>query len=163
MHIWTIGVKDPDNLYSNLVLLMIVCKEGLGTAFTFIITGTYPDGIYISPVWFRLWMNRGISIYFTGGCLQYFRFDPFCQAKHVDCSHHRCFNSFDGIVLIMYGRRRTGQVVDLIYLHIVGSCNIVSDQFKIWVFKQVGNVCFGSGEEIIQAEYFIPFLKQSLA
>jgi len=50
MHIWTIGVKDPDNLYSNLVLLMIVCKEGLGTAFTFIITGTYPDGIYISPV-----------------------------------------------------------------------------------------------------------------
>ncbi len=41
MHFRTIGIKDPDDLDPDPVLLMIICKKGFSTTFSFIITGTY--------------------------------------------------------------------------------------------------------------------------
>jgi hypothetical protein len=161
MHVRAIGVENADDLNPYLVLLVVICEKGLGTPFPFIIAGTFSNGIHISPVGFRLWMDDGIAIYLTGGGLEYLGFDPFGEPQHIDGSHDRGFHGFYGIVLVMDGGGGTGQVVDLIHLHIKRRSHIVPDQFEIGILQQVEDVPFGPGEIVIQAKYLVALLQES--
>ena len=57
LHPRAIGVEDTDNPDVNVVLPVIIEKEGLGTALAFVITGPYADGVDVAPVVFLLGVN----------------------------------------------------------------------------------------------------------
>ena len=54
-----------------------------------------------------------------------------------------------GVVLVMSWACRACQVVDLIYLDIERECDIMPYEFKILLIKQVLNVLFAAGKEIV--------------
>jgi len=66
IHIGAIGIENPGHLDLNLVLPVIIEAEGLGAALAFVIAGSQADGINVSPIGFRLWMDLGVAIDFAG-------------------------------------------------------------------------------------------------
>ncbi len=89
--------------------------------------------------------------------------DPFGQSEHIDGPHHGGLHRFDGIVLIMYRRSRTGKVVYFIHFNEERHGNIMADQFEVRIVHQVNNILFLTCKIIIQANNFIPFFQQSFA
>ena len=59
-------------------------------------------------------MNERIAVNFRGRSLQNPRSDALCHSEHIDRSHHARFDGFDRIVLIMNGRSRTGEIINLV-------------------------------------------------
>jgi hypothetical protein len=61
------------------------------------------------------------------------------------CGLHR-------IVLVMDGRGRAGEIVDLVDFHIKREGDIVPDHFEVFVFKQMLDITARAGEEIVDAD-----------
>jgi hypothetical protein len=68
-----------------------------------------------------------------------------------------------GVVLVMDGRGRTGQIVDLIDLEIDWEGHIVPDEFKMFLFEQMFDVAARTGEKIVEANDVGAFRQQSFA
>jgi len=66
MHSGTIGVEDPGNFDSQLMLTIIIKEECLRASLPLVIAGTESDRVHIAPVWFCLRMHFRVSIHF--GC-----------------------------------------------------------------------------------------------
>src|ERR1700722_17689834 len=66
-----------------------------------------------------------------------------------------------GIELIVDGRRRAGQIENLVDFDIERKTDIVSLQFKKWVRQQVLHVVSSSGVEVVNAQHFITARQQS--
>ena len=107
-------------------------------------------------------MNHGISIDFAGRCLQYFRVDAFGQAQHVDGAVNACLHGLNGVFLIMDRACWAGEIVNFVALDIERKCYVVANQFKTRISKQMINIAFGTGEEIVDADDFIPLFEQFL-
>lgn len=60
----------------------------------------------------------------------------------------------------MYRRCGTSQVINLIDFRLVGQFHIVKHKLKTGISFQVGYVLFRTGEEIVQAYYFVPVFNQ---
>jgi len=67
------------------------------------------------------------------------------------------------VVLIVDRRCRTGQVVDLIDLHIKREGNVMAKELKIRIPYQVGDISLGSREEIVDTEDIVSVLEETLA
>ena len=63
----------------------------------------------------------------------------------------------------MNGRRRTGEIVDLVDFHIERESHVVAQQLEIWTADQVGNILLSPGEEIVDAKHVVPFIEQAFA
>ena len=100
------------------MLPVIVKKQCFRASFSFVVTGTWPDRINVTPVVLFLWMYRGIAIDFTGGRLEYPCLDAFGETQHVDCAMDAGLGRLHGVVLVMHRRSRTGQIIDLVNLDI---------------------------------------------
>jgi hypothetical protein len=57
---------------------------------------------------------------------------------------------------------RTGEIIDLIHLKIEREGDVVTDQLKVGIVKQVGNIALGTGVEIIAADDVAAIINQSL-
>ena len=62
VHARAIGIEDPHDLYVELVLPMVVEKEGLGAALSFIVARARADRVDIAPIALGLRMDRRISV-----------------------------------------------------------------------------------------------------
>ena len=67
------------------------------------------------------------------------------------------------VVLIVDRRRRTGQVVNRIDLHIKRKGNVVANEFKIRIPYQRGDISFGTRVEIVDTEDIVSILEEALA
>ena len=155
MHARTIGVEDARDLDLHAVLAVIIEEKRLGTALAFIIAAAQADRVHIAPIGFGLGMLRGIAIDFAGGSLQDRNLDALGQAEHVDGAHDRNLGGLHRIMLIMNGRGRTGQIVNGIDLHEKRKADIVTHELETRMVVQMGNIGFGTGEQIVHAQHFV--------
>lgn len=66
VHIWAVGVEYAYNFYFYAILSVVVGKDGFSTSFPFVVTGTYADGVYISPIAFGLGVYLWVAVDFAG-------------------------------------------------------------------------------------------------
>ena len=137
------------------MLPVIVEKQGFGTAFAFIVTRAKTDGIDVSPIVFRLWVDFRIAVNFAGGGLQDFGFSAFGQPQHIDGTVYAGFGGLYGVVLIVDGRGRTGQIVDFIYFDIQGKSDVVAQQFKMGIIEQMLQVVLPVGHNFLHEHFLL--------
>ena len=119
MHAGTIGVEDTRHADVQTILTVGVEKQRLSIPFAFIVTPPLADGIDVAPVSFGLWMDGGVAVHFRSGGLKNAHLGPLGQPQHVvDGAVHRSLGGLHRIVLIMNGRGRTGEIIDLVHLDI---------------------------------------------
>jgi len=66
------------------------------------------------------------------------------------------------VVLIVNGRSRTRQVVDLIDLHIKREGNVVAKEFKIGIPYRRSDISLGPRIEIVDTEDIVSILEETL-
>lgn len=66
------------------------------------------------------------------------------------------YNSLDGVVLVVNGGGRAGEVVDLVDLQQQWFNDVVADEFEPWVPEVVHNVLFPAGEEVVDHDHAVP-------
>ena len=54
-------------------------------------------------------------------------------------------------------RGRTCQVIDFVYLCVIGESNVVTDKFEIWAAKQMDDVFFPACKIVIQTDNIMTF------
>ena len=79
------------------------------------------------------------------------------EAEHVDRTDDARLRRLDRIELVVDGRGRAGEIVDLVDLDLKGEGHIVAHQLEIAVFEKRRNVAASAGEEIVDAEDLVAF------
>ena len=87
----------------------------------------------------------------------------FSQTQAIDGSHDRSLRRLDGIVLVVDGRSRASEVEDSVDLRLKRIHYVVPKKFKPPLFQQVFHVASTPCEEVVQAEYVMALVEQTLA
>src|SRR5262249_10567986 len=157
-----IGVENPGDFDLQTVLAPIVKEQGFRTALTLVVAGPWANWINVAPIIFGLGVNARIAIDFRGGRLKNSCSDAFCKSQHVDRTVHACFCRLYRIVLIMDGRSRTREIVNLIDLHIEREGDIVPDQLEMPMTEQVFDIPSRAGEKIVDTKDNRPVRQETL-
>ena len=160
-HSGSVGVEDADHTDIDVVLTMVIEKERFGAAFAFVVAGADTDGIDAAFVGLRLGVDFRIPINLGSGGLEGAGFDALGQSKAVDGSHHRSFGRLDGIELVVGWGGGAGEVVDLVDLELEGVDHIMANQLEVGIGKQVRDIRFPAGEEVIEADDFVTFVEKA--
>ena len=121
------------------------------------------DRIDVAPVLLRLGMDVGIAIDFRSRGLENLGAQPLGEPEHVDGAVHARLGGLHGIMLVVNGRCRAGEIVDLVDLDIERESNVVTYQLEPLSADEMGDVALGAGEEIIDADDVRAPLQQALA
>jgi hypothetical protein len=108
-------------------------------------------------------MDMRIAVHLARAGLKDARLDPFCQPQAVDGTHDGRLGRLDGVELVVRRRGGAGQIVNLIHLELEGIDDVVPYQLESGVIQEVRNVGLPSGEEIIEANDFMPLRQQPIA
>ena len=162
-HARAVGVKDADDADIDFVLAVVVEEERLGAALAFVVAGAAANGVDVAPVVLGLRMHGRVAIDFRGGGLEDAGADALGQAEAVDGPHDGGLQRLDRVVLIVGRRGGAGEVVNLVHLGLERLDHIVPDQFETGMAEKVLDVGFSSGEEVVQAEDFVPGCDEPLA
>lgn len=160
-HSGAIGVEDANHANIDVVLTMVIEKERFSAAFAFVVAGADTDGINAAFVGLRLGVDFRIPINLGSGGLEDAGFDALGQSKAVDGSHHRSFGRLDGIELVVGWGGGAGEVVDLVDLELEGVDHIMANQLEVGIGKQVRDIRFPAGEEVIEADDFVTFVEKA--
>ena len=76
---------------------------------------------------------------------------------------HAGLSGLHWVELVVNGRCRTGQVVDLIHLNIERKSDIVAHQLEVRMIEQMGNVVLGAREEVVQTDDVVAVGQQAFA
>ena len=117
----------------------------------------------MTPVILGLRVHIRVAVNFRGRGLQNFRFHPLGEAQHVDRAVHARLGCLHRIVLIVDGRSRTGEIVDLVDLKIDRECHIVANELKAFVIEQMLDVATHASEEIVETNDLRTFFQQPFA
>ena len=116
VHARAVGVEDARDLDAQLVLAPIVEEQRLGAALAFVVAGARADRIDVAPIVLGLRMDVGVAVDFRGRGLEDLGLHPLGEAQHVDGAVHAGLGRLHRIVLVVDGRSRAGQIVDLVDL-----------------------------------------------
>jgi len=116
VHARAVGVEDAGNADVDFVLAVVIEKQGFRAALAFVVATADADGVDVAPVVFGLWMHRRVAIDLRRAGLKYPGPHAFSQAQHIDGAMHTGFGGLHRVVLVMDGRSRAGQVVNLVDL-----------------------------------------------
>src|SRR6516225_3088073 len=131
MHARAVGVKDARDLDLKLVLAPVVEEQCLGAALAFIVARARTYRVDVPPVILALRMNAGVAVDLRGRCLQDPGTQALRQAQHVDSPMHARLRGPHGVMLVMDGGSRAGEVVDLIHLYIERKSDVVPDHLEM--------------------------------
>ena len=106
-------------------------------------------------------MHFRIAVNFAGRCLEDLRSAAFCHAQQVDRTQHADLHGLDWIVLVVAGRRRTGEIVNFVNFQQDRSHDVVSNQFKVSFFEQMNHIRFLAREKVVQADNVMPLFDES--
>jgi hypothetical protein len=87
-----------------------------------------------------------VSIHFGGRGKEEPRSGALRDPEHIDRSRNVGLDGFDRIVLIVHGRRRTREVVELIALKKDRLSDIVPNELKVRIRGHVAHISLGAGE-----------------
>jgi hypothetical protein len=96
-------------------------------------------------------MDQRIAIDFGGRGLQDLRLYPFGETEHVDRAVHARLRRLHRIMLIMNGRGRASEIVDLVHLDIERKRHVVPEQFETRMREKMLDIPARAGKEIIDA------------
>ena len=68
-----------------------------------------------------------------------------------------------GCGLVVHGRRRAGEVVDLVHLEVEGEGDVVTDELEEWVVHEMRHVLLAAGVEVVEAEHLVALPEQVFA
>src|SRR5690606_15331885 len=108
------GVEDARHADVHAVLAVVVEEQRLGAALAFVVAAARAYGVDVAPVGFRLRVAFGVAVDLAGGGLEDARAGALGQPEHVDRAVHAGLGGLHRVVLIVHGRGRAGQVVDLV-------------------------------------------------
>ena len=83
-----------------------------------------------------------------------------CQPEHVHRPEEARLDRLDRVVLVVHGRRRARQVVDLVDLEQDLLDHVVADQLEVWPVHQVRDVVLGAREEVVEADDVVAALDE---
>jgi hypothetical protein len=106
------GVENTRYSHIDAILTHVTVSEGLSYTFPFVVTSPRADTIDVTPIVFSLGVFLGITVDFGSGSDEEASFGTFRQTEHVECAHERRLNGFHCIVLVVWWRRRTRQMID---------------------------------------------------
>ena len=66
-------------------------------------------------------------------------------------------------MLVVNGRGRTGQIVDLIHLHEQREGHVMAHQLKTPVVHELFHIGAGTGKKVVHTENFMPLIQQTRA
>ena len=158
-----IGVEDARHLDPEPVLAAVVEEQRLGAALALVVARARADGVHVAPIAFRLRVHRGVAVDLAGGRLEDLGPRALGEAEHVDGADHAGLGGLHGVALVMDGRCRAGEVVDLVHLDEQRERHIVPHQLEIAVVVQVRDVARRSREEIVHAQHVAPGVQQAFA
>jgi hypothetical protein len=76
---------------------------------------------------------------------------------------HIRLGGLNRVTLVMDGRGRTGQVVDLVHLHIKREGDVVTHQLEARIGAQMLHIVLGAAVEIVDTKHMATLIKQPLA
>ena len=76
---------------------------------------------------------------------------------------HAGFRGLHRIELVVHGRGRTGEVVNLVDLQIQGEGDVVTQQLEAFVVEQMRDIALSATEEIVNAHDLAAAAQQALA
>ncbi len=95
-----------------------------------------------------------------GGGLKDAALQALGKPQHIDGAIDAGLRGLNGIVLIVDGRSRAGEIVDFIDLHIERKGHIVAYEFKARVADEMGDIGLGAGKEIVDANNIVALSKE---
>ena len=95
--------------------------------------------------------------------MQNSRFHSLGKPKTIYGSHYGSLHRLDRVELVVNGRGRTGEVVDLVHLGLERIHHVVAKKLEARVARKVGDVSPATREEVVKAQHLVPFAKQTLA
>jgi hypothetical protein len=163
MHAGAIGIEDAAHFDPDPVLAVVIEEKRFRTPLALIVARPGTDGVDASPIGLRLGMDRGIPIHLRSGGLKDLGLQSFRQPQHVDGPVNVHLGGLNRVVLIVNGRSRTRQIVNLIDLHIKRKGNVVTKEFKIGISDQMSDISLGPRIEIVHTEDIVSILEETLA
>ena len=115
MHARAVGVEDARDLDGQAVLAVVVEEQGLGAALAFVVAGARADGVDVPDIGLRLRVDLWVAIDLAGGGLEDLGLGALGQAEHVDGAVDAGLGGLRRVKLVVNGRCRARQVVDLVY------------------------------------------------
>src|SRR5262249_6417108 len=81
----------------------------------------------------------------------------------IDGAVHAGLGRLHRIVLVMDRGSRTGQIVDLIHLHIERECHVVAHELKVGLAEQMLDIALAAGEEVVHTNDLVAGLQKPIA
>ena len=163
VHPRAVCVEQSSDLDGEAVLAVVGEEEGFRAAFAFIVAGAVAYRVDVAPVGFGLRVYVRVAVDLGGRGLEDRDAQAFGQAQHVDGPVYASLDGLHRVVLVVDGRCRAGQVVDLVHFQVEREGHVVADQFEARVREQVLDVLARAGEEVVHADDFAAFIQQTLA
>jgi hypothetical protein len=107
-------------------------------------------------------VNGRIAIDLARRRLQDFRAHTLRQVKHIDRPDDTRFGGLHRVVLVMNGRRGTGEIVNLVNLNLKGDRHIVTQSFKMGLADEMRDILFAAREIVVHAQHIIAFTEKAL-
>src|SRR5258707_1687622 len=105
-------------------------------------------------------MDSGVAIDLRSGTQQDPGAYPLGQPEHVNGSVHARLGGLDWVALIEDGRRRAGEVIDLVDLDVQGKGDVVADQLKPRMTEEVDQVVPRARVEVVHDQAVVALLEQ---
>jgi hypothetical protein len=145
------------------VLAPVVEEQRLGAALALILAGAHTDRVDAAPIALGLRVNFRIAVDFGGRGLKDFRVHALGEAQYVDRTVDARLRRLHRVELIVDGRGRAGEVVDLVYLDIEREGDVMAHQFETRLLQEVGDVVLPAGEKIIDTQNILALRDEPLA
>src|SRR6185437_14862530 len=163
VHARPVGIEDARHADPELVLPVIIEEQRLRAALALVIAGARPDRVDVAAVVLALRMDDGIAIDLGGRRLEDLGAHALGKSQHVDRAADAGLGRLDRVELVVDGRGRASEIVDLVDLDIEREADIVAHRLEIRVRQQMRDVGLAPGEVIVDAEYVVAPGQQALA
>ena len=142
---------------------VVVHEERLGGPLALVVAGPGSDRVDRAAVALRLRVNLRVAVDLACRCLEDLGPAAAGHAQEVDRAHHARLHRLDGVVLIVAGGSRAGEVIDLVHFEPERVDDVVADELEVAPAEQMGDVRLLAGEEVVDADHVVAGVDESLA
>ena len=163
VHVWPVRIENAGHFDEHGMLTPIIEKVCPRAPRDVLVAGTIADWVHVSCIALRLGVDSRVAVNLAGGSLKDFGPDAFGQAQHVDGPVDACLGRLDRIELIVDRRCRAGQIEDFVDLYIQGKGDVVADELKGRVMKEMAYEMFAACVKIVHTQDFMALRDEPLA